>query len=112
MGIVKEVKRTVNVAWSPKQIQRIMLAGGTVAQQLDSTFSTNAHIEIFSLDLTEPGRDLQCMGKIQSKSRFHKLLWSAMGIDGPHPHGIVIAGSDNGIVTFWDADKILQYVRK
>ncbi len=109
MGIVKEIKRTVNVAWSPKQMQSILLAGGTVAQQLDATFSTSAHIEIFSLDLTSSGRELQCVGKIQSKSRFHKLNWSGLGLsDGSHPQGVIIGGSDNGNITFWDAAKILQ----
>ena len=35
---VKEVNRTGNVAWSPQPLQRIYLACGTVAQQLDATF--------------------------------------------------------------------------
>ena len=109
MGIVKEIKRTANVAWSPRQMQSTMLAGGTVAQQLDATFSTSAYIEIFSLDLTSPGRELQCVGKVQSKCRFHKLSWSGVGLDSDsHPHGVIVGGADNGTITLWDAAKILQ----
>lgn len=35
---VKEIKRTANVAWSPKSQHPIYLAAGTAAQQLDATF--------------------------------------------------------------------------
>jgi len=35
---LKEVDRTVNVAWSPADHHPIHLAGGTAAQQLDATF--------------------------------------------------------------------------
>ena len=109
MGKVKEIKRTANVAWSPKQLQSIFLAGGTVAQQLDATFSTSAYIEIFSLDLTSSGKEMQCVGRVQSKYRFHKINWSGLGLsDGSHPKGIVVGGSDNGTITLWDAAKIVQ----
>ena len=35
---IKEIKRTANVAWSPKQQFPIYLAAGTAAQQLDASF--------------------------------------------------------------------------
>lgn len=35
---VKELARTANTAWSPRGMQSIHLACGTVAQQLDATF--------------------------------------------------------------------------
>ncbi len=111
MGIVKEIKRTANVAWSPREMQSILLAGGTVAQQLDATFSSSANIEIYSLDLTSSRKSMQCVGKIESKNRFHKLNWSGLGLaDGSHPQGVLIGGSDNGTITFWDVANILEYV--
>ena len=109
MGKVKEIKRTANVAWSPRLMQSIYIAGGTVAQQLDATFSTSAHIELFSLDLSSPTLDMPCVGRIESKHRFHKLIWSALGLeDGSHQMGVIVGGSDNGTLTIWDADKILK----
>jgi len=35
---IKEINRTANVAWSPKQQHPIYLAAGTAAQQLDASF--------------------------------------------------------------------------
>ena len=35
---IKEINRTANLAWSPKQQYPIYLVAGTAAQQLDATF--------------------------------------------------------------------------
>ena len=40
--------------------------------------------------------------------RFHKLVWSAYGIHGAHPSGLIIGGSDNGTITMWSADRIIR----
>ena len=40
--------------------------------------------------------------------RFHKLVWSAYGIQGAHPSGLIIGGSDNGTITMWSADRIIR----
>lgn len=53
---IKELQKTVNVAWSPAQQNPIMLAAGTAAQQLDA--SSNALLEIYAANLTDPGYDL------------------------------------------------------
>lgn len=55
---VKELQKTVNVAWSPAQQYPIYLAAGTAAQQLDTNFHTNAAIELYSVDLEDPGYDM------------------------------------------------------
>lgn len=39
---VKDIERTANVAWSPKNQHPIYLAAGTAASQLDASFNTNA----------------------------------------------------------------------
>ena len=44
---VKEISRTANVAWSPAAMQDILVACGTVAQQLDATF----RYSLFPFDL-------------------------------------------------------------
>ena len=108
MGKVKEVKRTANVAWSPKQIQSIYLAAGTSAQQLDATFSTSASLEVFALDLASPGLEMPSVGSIDCTQRFHKLLWSAHDGSGTHPSGLLIGGADNGTITLWNVEKIMK----
>jgi protein transport protein SEC31 len=66
---VKELDKTVQVAWSPEGLQEIMIAAGTAAQQLDCTFNTNAALEIYSLNLTEPGQDMQLRSQTLSDNR-------------------------------------------
>uniref|UniRef100_A0A670ZSX1 Protein transport protein Sec31A n=1 Tax=Pseudonaja textilis TaxID=8673 RepID=A0A670ZSX1_PSETE len=63
---LKEVDRTAMQAWSPSQHHPIYLATGTSAQQLDATFSTNASLEIFELDLTDPALDLKSCATFSS----------------------------------------------
>ncbi|XP_026532219.1 protein transport protein Sec31A isoform X2 [Notechis scutatus] len=105
---LKEVDRTAMQAWSPSQHHPIYLAAGTSAQQLDATFSTNASLEIFELDLTDPALDLKSCATFSSPHRYHKLIWS------PHKtasdetlSGVLIAGGENGNIILYDPAKIL-----
>lgn len=77
---VKEVERTVNVAWSPQEQHPILLAGGTAAQQLDATFSTSASLELFTLNLSEPGTE---MDRIAGTTTDQRLLFEFI------VHGVV-----------------------
>ncbi|XP_056424877.1 protein transport protein Sec31A isoform X3 [Hyla sarda] len=105
---LKEIDRTAMQAWSPSQQHPIYLATGTSAQQLDATFSTNASLEIFELDLDEPSLDMKSCASFVSSHRYHKLIW------GPHIvnsessiSGVLIAGGENGNVILYDPAKIL-----
>lgn len=64
---IKELQKTVNVAWSPAQQNPIMLAAGTAAQQLDA--SSNALLEIYAANLIDPGYDLILKGSHVSPYR-------------------------------------------
>lgn len=66
---IKELQKTVNVAWSPNQQNPILLAAGTSAQQLDASFSTNATLELYSLNLTDPGYEMAIKGSVKSAHR-------------------------------------------
>lgn len=66
---VKEVDKTVNIAWSPEAQHPIYLAAGTAAQQLDASFSTSAALDIYSLNLDEPGPDLKLKCSIPTENR-------------------------------------------
>ncbi|XP_035847739.1 protein transport protein Sec31A isoform X2 [Sander lucioperca] len=105
---LKEINRTAIQSWSPAQHHPIYLATGTSAQQLDASFSTNASLEFFELDLTEPSLDMKSCGSLSSSHRYHKLVWGPYGMDGQgHPSGVLIAGGENGNVILYDSAKIM-----
>ncbi|XP_041086417.1 protein transport protein Sec31A-like isoform X8 [Polyodon spathula] len=105
---LKEIDRTAMQAWSPAQQHPIYLATGTSAQQLDATFSTNAALEIFELDLTDTTLDMKSCGTFSSSHRYHKLVWGPHGMSSEeHPSGVLIAGGENGNVILYDAAKII-----
>uniref|UniRef100_A0A8C2KGE2 Protein transport protein Sec31A n=1 Tax=Cyprinus carpio TaxID=7962 RepID=A0A8C2KGE2_CYPCA len=106
---LKEINRTAIQAWSPAEQHPIYLAAGTSAQQLDATFSTNASLEIFELDLADPTLAMKSCGvTFCSVSRYHKLVWGPHGIDDQSlPSGVLIAGGENGNIILYDASKII-----
>ena len=67
---VKELDKTVNVAWSPPAVHPILLAAGTAAHQLDASFSTTASLEIHALNLGEPGLDMTLQASVPSEQRY------------------------------------------
>lgn len=106
---VKDVNRTANIAWSPAPQYPIYLAAGTAAQQLDATFSTNAALEIFALDLSSSDREMPLKGTVASEQRFHKLVWGSHGMESSSSSsGLLIGGSDNGVISIYDPTKILS----
>ncbi|XP_077593792.1 protein transport protein Sec31A isoform X1 [Stigmatopora nigra] len=105
---LKEINRTAIQSWSPAQQHPIYLATGTSAQQLDASFSTNASLELFELDLSDPSLDMRSCGSFSSSHRYHKLVWGPCGADSTgHPAGLIIAGGENGNVILYDAAKII-----
>uniref|UniRef100_A0A673C612 Protein transport protein Sec31A n=1 Tax=Sphaeramia orbicularis TaxID=375764 RepID=A0A673C612_9TELE len=105
---LKEVNRTAIQSWSPAEHHPIYLATGTSAQQLDASFSTNASLEFFKLDLADPSLDMKSCGSFSSPHRYHKLVWGPFGIDAQgHPSGVLIAGGENGNVILYDPAKII-----
>ncbi|CAG7824437.1 unnamed protein product [Allacma fusca] len=111
---LKEIDRTANTAWSPESSPAIYLAAGTAAQQLDSSFSSNATLELYFFDVNQPGLDMPLNASLPCESRFHKLIWGSHGISGStqgdadHPSGLIVAGCDNGLMQVYDAARILK----
>lgn len=66
---VKELLKTVNVAWSPPAQHPIMLAAGTAAQQLDASFSTSASLDLYLLNLQQPGYEMELKASVPSDHR-------------------------------------------
>ncbi|XP_062054580.1 protein transport protein Sec31A isoform X20 [Lepus europaeus] len=105
---LKEVDRTAMQAWSPAQNHPIYLATGTSAQQLDATFSTNASLEIFELDLSDPSLDMKSCATFSSSHRYHKLIWGPYKMDSKgEVSGVLIAGGENGNIILYDPSKII-----
>lgn len=55
---IKELQKTVNIAWSPAQLNNLYLAAGTAAQQIDASLNSNSTLELYEIDLRDPGYDL------------------------------------------------------
>ncbi|XP_045329488.1 protein transport protein Sec31A isoform X8 [Leopardus geoffroyi] len=105
---LKEVDRTAMQAWSPAQNHPIYLATGTSAQQLDATFSTNASLEIFELDLSDPSLDMKSCATFSSSHRYHNLIWGPYKMDSKgNVSGVLIAGGENGNIILYDPSKII-----
>eukprot|EP00076_Gallus_gallus_P013305 XP_015131751.1 protein transport protein Sec31A isoform X14 [Gallus gallus] len=105
---LKEIDRTAMQAWSPAQQHPIYLATGTSAQQLDASFSTNASLEIFELDLSDPSLDMKSCATFSSAHRYHKLIWGPHSMTaGERVSGVLIAGGENGNVLLYDPAKII-----
>ncbi|KAL0128272.1 hypothetical protein PUN28_003498 [Cardiocondyla obscurior] len=101
---VKELLKTVNVAWSPPAQHPIMLAAGTAAQQLDASFSTSASLDLYSLNLQQPGYEMDLQASVPSDHRFHKIIW---GSYGNNPAGIIVGGCEDGTIKIYSAAKLL-----
>ncbi|XP_026733343.1 protein transport protein Sec31A isoform X2 [Trichoplusia ni] len=97
---VKELKRTVNVSWSPAEHFPVTIAAGSAAQQVDSSFSSSSYLELYSLNLEDPGLDLELKSSLQTEHKFQKLVWSGAGV--------IVGGCDGGLLQFYSADKLLN----
>lgn len=49
------------------------VCAGTSAQQLDASFSTNASLELFELDLADPSLDMKSCGSLSSTHRWRRV---------------------------------------
>lgn len=67
---IKELQKTVNIAWSPAQLNELFLAAGTAAQQIDTSLSSNSTLELYEIDLTDPGFDLNLKASQNSQYRY------------------------------------------
>ncbi|XP_034105544.1 protein transport protein Sec31A isoform X1 [Drosophila albomicans] len=103
---VKELQKTVNIAWSPAQQQQIYLAAGTAAQQFDSNASST--LEIYSPNIGDASYDLELKASVPSDFKFQKVIWSPAGINGgTHPNGLIVGGCEAGHINVYSAAKLL-----
>ncbi|XP_037918625.1 protein transport protein Sec31A isoform X1 [Hermetia illucens] len=103
---IKELQKTVNVAWSPVQQYPIYLAAGTAAQQLDASNAVPV-LEVYSANLVDASYDLELKGSQPSQYRFQKVVWSPAGIGGAHQNGLIVGGCESGHLQIYSAAKLL-----
>lgn len=66
---LKELKKTVNVSWSPAERHPVALAAGSAAQQVDASFNSSAYLELYSLNLEDSGQDLELKSSLQTEHK-------------------------------------------
>ncbi|CAG9129434.1 unnamed protein product [Plutella xylostella] len=97
---IKELKRTVNVAWSPAEHHPALLAAGAAAQHVDESFSSTSSLDIYGLNLEDSSMDLELKSSLQTPNKFQKIVWSGAGT--------IVGGCDNGLLQFYSTEKLLQ----
>ncbi|XP_061393011.1 protein transport protein Sec31A [Musca vetustissima] len=102
---IKELQKTVNIAWSPLPQNPIYLAAGTAAQQFDS--NANSTLEIYSTNFGDPSYDLELKASAPSQYRFQKIIWSPTGFGAAHNNGLIVGGCEGGHVMIYSPAKML-----
>ena len=50
---------------------------------------------------------MPCVASLPVDQRFHKVVWGASGV-GTTPAGLIVGGADRGMITMYDADKLIK----
>ena len=106
----KEIKKTATCAWSPNAQQSPLLAVGTISGAMDDSFSSDAHLEIYDLNVQSGANEAaSVVASAVVPARFNRLAWSPFS-DAPHSssEGIIIGGMEDGSLAFWNASKLLS----
>lgn len=123
---MREVKRTVAIAWSPPAQTSPLLAMGTLAGAMDASFSTLAELEIYDLRLDDkaaseptqkttisaPSRHacIQDAPGVTLALRFNRLAWSSH--NSTSADGVIVGGCEDGSISFWGASELLKASNK
>lgn len=67
---IKELEATANVVWSPQSYYPVTLAAGSAAQQVDASFSSNLSLNLYTLNLGDPGFDLEQKVSIPVENKY------------------------------------------
>ncbi|KAG8893057.1 protein transport protein S31, partial [Tulasnella sp. 408] len=109
---LKEIHRTSTFAWSPYP-GLPLVASGTVSGALDASFSNDSQLEIWDPNLLDKhsydigAEGLQGpQGVLTTSSRFNRLVWG--NVTATRPKGVIAAGMENGELSLWDAEKIIE----
>jgi protein transport protein SEC31 len=114
LPVLKEIQSASSIAWAPSSYDKTILAAGNVQGMLDENFQTSAKLELYSADLSAPGKDPFFLGSVAvTQCNFSKIAWGSKGTqDSSHSMGIIAGGMSNGALHLWDAAKITEDPQK
>ncbi|KAI9366105.1 hypothetical protein DFJ73DRAFT_772213 [Zopfochytrium polystomum] len=104
---LRTVDRTSTVAWSPSAHHLPLIAAGTVAGAIDSSFSTTTELEIFDPLLgSSTDAQMKRLGVLTTTARFNRIAWGLT--PDQKPYGILGGGLENGELHLWDPKIIID----
>jgi protein transport protein SEC31 len=69
--LTKQIDSTATVAWAPASSQSTRLVTGTLAGAMDASFSTNAELEVYDINLAEKdGSGVTKIGSVSANARY------------------------------------------
>ena len=123
---IKEIPRSATVAWSPSPQAPSLIACGTVAGAIDSSFSVRSYlslptrparcssriaavsrdpdtqvtgtIDIFDINLGTNDLEVVSKGSVEADERFHRLAWGNFTAGDAYPYGLLAGGMVDGSV--------------
>eukprot|EP00019_Armaparvus_languidus_P003887 CAMPEP_0168594394 /NCGR_PEP_ID=MMETSP0420-20121227/8875_1 /TAXON_ID=498008 /ORGANISM="Pessonella sp." /LENGTH=1134 /DNA_ID=CAMNT_0008630711 /DNA_START=214 /DNA_END=3615 /DNA_ORIENTATION=- len=87
------------------------MACGTASGTLGADFDASATLDIVKFNATSGKRDdlQQPVGSATSLNRFTSIAWGLTGSKSETlPLGIIAGGLDSGVISFWNADKLVK----
>ncbi|CAI5757311.1 unnamed protein product [Candida verbasci] len=99
---INEIARTSTFAWNSDNLP--LLATGTVAGAVDINFSSSSTLEIW--DTFSPTNNKEPIFTAPVENRFYAIAWSKPFEN--YSKGLIVGAFENGIVEFWDAEKLIK----
>lgn len=106
MGVIAEVSRSSTVAWVPGLVSNsYMIAAGTMAGSLDSSFDSGGSLDILTVDLAT--RTLRpIVAPTRSQEKFCSLAWGGVSEEAIGSLGLVAGGMADGMIQIWDVNSL------
>eukprot|EP01098_Paradermamoeba_levis_P009612 TRINITY_DN401_c0_g1_i17.p1 TRINITY_DN401_c0_g1~~TRINITY_DN401_c0_g1_i17.p1 ORF type:complete len:1043 (-),score=409.51 TRINITY_DN401_c0_g1_i17:35-3106(-) len=105
---LKEVDRLATVAWCKSPKYPSLIAAGSAAGTLSIDFDTSSQLEIFNLDVSSKELGMASLGKASLPDKLFRLEWGLVGQNSSYPYGILAGGMENGAVSVWNPETIIQ----
>lgn len=108
---LKSIQRSATVAFAP---MAQVMAVGTMAGAIDSSFSSSANLELLKLDFASTDLDMPVLSSAGVPERFNRLSWSNVGAGSSEefPYGVIAGGLADGSLHFWNPHKLLRLVSR
>eukprot|EP00435_Cladocopium_sp_Y103_P051740 s572_g16.t1 len=104
---LKQTQRTAHTAWCPAEAGASLLALGSASV---GTSASDATLDFVSFDAGRSGADMDVKASIRMEGgrRFSTISWGRLGSETSFPMGCVAGGLQDGIVSLWNPNVILN----